>query len=356
MATKLTPLCLLAALSLGAGTAAEGFELEILGGAVYGPGSMPETPLSPGRFTHIELDDMLSGVTTFFNNGPEPPNNPYEPEIFGTSTGKLSNGVPFNEHVYGGIVTIGQGALRMLAVISGDGPSEGGETYELDERLNWRLRTDMALDPGFPEGLVVSKNLDITTGVVLVKLSLQSQDGNAGGIDAAAQLPSGAPVFGRIGDEDEDGFLDGEIVGAGRVPIDYLFVPGAPMVQRRVFVSDIPVSAHASGILAIANVANLRLVLDVIDGDRPEAADYIAETLSEIGQEFSTRADRAAQRLSKIDAKEAVLAQEIADSLAKATELAGDPAAYGAAVQPVLDSLEAALPELRAAFQEAVSS
>ena len=330
---------------------APAFELRILGGAVYGPGMMSETPLPPGRFSHITLDPMLSGETVFFNNGAEPPNIPGEAEIFGTNAGVLSNGVPFNEHVDGGIVTIGQGALKMLAVISKEGPNTGRETYGLDDRLNWRLRTDLALDPGFPEGLVISENLDITTGVLIVKPSVQTEAGAEGGIDTAGGVPSGAPVFGRIGDSDEDGFLDGEIVGVGRVPVDYIFVPGAPLVQRRIFVSDIPVTPHSSALLTLSNVANLGLILAVAEGEPGPASDYVAAHLPGIVTEFGARAAHAAARLSAIGAAEAPLARAVAAALAAAEGLGGDPKGYGGAVRPALNKLEAALPELKAAFR-----
>ena len=57
-----------------------------------------------------------------------------------------SNGAPFNEHVYGGVVSIGQGALKMLSVIAGDGDMKGRETYQLNEHFNWIIHTDLALN------------------------------------------------------------------------------------------------------------------------------------------------------------------------------------------------------------------
>ena len=83
----------------------------------------------------------------------------------------------------------------MLAVVASDGDNHGGETYRVDERLNWRLRTDMALDPGFPQGLVVSRNINITSGVLWIPPSLQTETGQTGGVDRADYLPTGGPFI-----------------------------------------------------------------------------------------------------------------------------------------------------------------
>ena len=332
---------------------AQGHELRILGGSVYGPGPMPETPLPPGLFTHVELDPMLSGGAEFFNNGAEPPNIPGEIEIFGKNEGLLSDGAPFNEHVDGGIVTIGQGALRMLAVITRNGPNEGRELYRLDEGLNLRIRTDLALDPGFPEGLIVSEDLDISSGVIRIHPSEQTEKGIEGGFDFADRLPSGAPIFGRLGDSDEDGFLDGEIVGVGRVPLTYIFVPGAPLVQRREFVSDIPVAPRASGLLALANVHNLVRILATFETPDSAAAVWLAGEMPAIAGDFAARAERAAARLERVRAHEAELARSVARTLAEAANVAGDPTAYAAAVGGSLKELGRMMPSLIEAFRDA---
>lgn len=347
--------CLCAALCAAVMPAgpAQGHELRILGGAVYGPGPMPETPLPPGLFMHVELDAMLTGGAEFFNNGAEPPNIPGEMEIFGKHEGVLSDGARFNEHVDGGIVTIGQGALRMLAVITRNGPNEGRELYRLDNALNLRIRTDLALDPGFPEGLIVSENLDISTGVIRIRPSEQTEKGIEGGFDFAGRLPSGAPIFGRLGDSDEDGFLDGEIVGAGRVPLTYIFVPGAPLVQRREFVSDIPIAPRASGLLTLANVHNLARILATFETPDSVAAVWLAGEMPAIAEDFGARAERAAARLDRVRAPEAGLARSVAAALAEATSVATDPAAYAAAVCASLADLGRTMPALVEAFRDA---
>jgi hypothetical protein len=334
-----------------------GYVITTVDGMVYGPGPMPATPITDGVFTHVTVDAGLAGEVAYFNNGIAEPNIPGEQVIFGEYRGGLlSNGVPFNEHLHGGVVTIGQGALQMLAVVASDGPNRGGETYRVDERLNWRLKTDMALDPGFPQGLVVSRDLDITSGMLRVPPSLQTEQGSAGGFDQAAELPTGAPVFGSLGDSDGDGRLDGRIIGANRVPLDFLFVPGAPIVMSRTIVTDIPVAPRVSGILELAGIANLRLGLAAVadaDGDLAAHADA---ALPAWAADFTARAERAAARLAAAGAPEAALARELADALTAAEAKTGDRAAYGAAVAAALERLDAALPALRQTFADLTGS
>ncbi len=337
-----------------------GYVIRTVDGMVHGPGVMPATPITDGVFTHVRIDAGLAGEVPFFNNGVAEPNVPGEQEIFGEFRGGLlSNGTPFNEHLHGGVVTIGQGAMRMLAVVAADGPSGGGETYRLDQRLNWRLTTDMALDPGFPEGLVISRAIDITTGVLWVPPSLQTEAGVAGGMDRAGDLPAGAPVPGSLGDEDEDGFLDGRIVGAGRVPLDFLFVPGAPLVMSRTIVSDIPLSPRVSGLLELAGVANLALLLNPPQG-APEPGSaldaYYTRMLPRWAEAFAGRAQRAAARLARVDAPETPLAGAVAEALAAAQALSDQRPRYTAKVGEALARLEAALPSLRAAFDIATTT
>ena len=251
----------------------------------------------------------------------------------------------------------------MLAVVASDGPKQGTETYRVDERLNWRVSTDMALDAGFAQGLVVSQNLDITSGVLWVQPSRQTEAGIEGGVDRADDIPTGAPVFGALGDSDADGMLDGRIVGASRVPIDFLFVPGGPIVMTRTIVTDIPLSARVGGLLELASVANLSLILGPPPGlsepspePSPEAAAYVARMLPAWADEFSNRAAHAASRLAAIDAPEATLASELAEALAAALPQAADRDAYAAAVAEGLGRLETALPMLRQTFAELTST
>lgn len=280
------------------GPLARAYDLTITGGTVHGPGPMPDTPLPVGKLGSIVLNNELGGASEFFNNGAEPPNVPGELEIYGHLGGRLSNGAPFNEHVYGGVVSIGQGALKMLSVIAGDGEMKGRETYRLNERLNWIIHTDLALDAGFPQGLVISRNITITSGVLLVAPSLQTEAGLNGGMDEAGSLPSGAPIYGMLGDMDNRGFLDGRIVGVGRVPLGFMFVPGSPLVMQRDFKSNIPITREEAGILTFAGLLNLRDILAVARNGNPAARSYVLAHARSYFDDFAARARSAQSHLS----------------------------------------------------------
>ena len=331
-----------------------GYAITTVAGRVYGPGPMPATPFDGGKFTQVKLDGRLSGQLPFFNNGKDEPNVPPEKEIFGEFRGGLlSNGVPFNEHLHGGVISIGQGALRMMAVVASDGESQGGETYRLDERLNWRWKTDMALDPGFPEGLVISYNIDITSGVLWAPFSLQTEGNQPGGFDHADTLVSGGPVLGFLGDADDDGLLDARMVGAGRTPIKFLFVPGAPLIMTRTVKTDIPIQPRASGILELAGVANLGLILSPPAGKaRPSPAmdAYYARMLPEWAEDCAARARRAAVRLKQAGAPEAALAEAVAGELKAALPLKADRGKYAQRIKEPLERLEQEIPKLQATF------
>jgi hypothetical protein len=340
------------------GPPAHAYDLTITGGTVHGPGPMPDTPLPEGKLGSIALDNELGGASEFFNNGAEPPNVPGEMEIYGHLGGRLSNGAPFNEHVYGGVVSIGQGALKMLSVIASDGEMKGRETYRLNERLNWIIHTDLALDAGFPQGLVISRNITITSGVLLVAPSLQTEGGIKGGMDEAGSLPSGAPIYGMLGDLDNRGFLDGRIVGVGRVPLGFMFVPGSPLVMQRNFKSNIPVTREEAGILTFAGLANLRDILAVARDGNPAARSYVLAHVWFYFDDFAARARSAQSHLSAAGpahSGQAALAAQIEAVLKQGSRDAGAwitagaiPEANMTAIEVLLRKIDQITPALRA--------
>jgi hypothetical protein len=274
-----TVLCLL--FSVCFVTTANAYELKITGGTFFGPGAMADTPLPTGILGHIEFSVPLRGETKFFNNGPAEPNVPGEKEIFGEFRGKLSNGQLFNEHAHVGVPVVGRGAMRFLAVIAYGGPNQGAEKYILQKNLDFEIRTDFALDPGFKEGLVISNNIKITSGLLWTPLSLQSQQQMLGGADMAGSLPSGAPILGALGDYDADGLLDGMIVGASNIQLGHILLPGAPTVQARTFKSDIPVPYQDSATFTLASIQHIAEIWRrAKQGDFPLAAQkYVVENL-----------------------------------------------------------------------------
>jgi hypothetical protein len=71
--------------------------------------------------------------------------------------------------------------------------------------------------------------------------------GIEGGVDLAGSLRPGDKLRGRLGDFDEDGVLDGAIVVAGNIPLDSIFMPGAPYALVRYFETDVPYNGAVVG-------------------------------------------------------------------------------------------------------------
>lgn len=311
------------------------YTLNVVGGMFYGPGKIAKSPLPPGTLSHIELNCSLTGGTAFFNNGAAPPNIASEAEMGGEPDGRLSNGRLFNEHIDGGIAEVGGGMLRMMTVIAGEGPNEGRENYTLTPAYNWNLRTDLALDPGFPEGLVVSENLLITTGINRVPFSVQTQLNIPGGQDRASELPSGTPVVGRLGDYDGDGYLDGRLIGASTIQLEHMLMPGAPVLQTRRFTSNIPIAPVDAALLMAAGLENIAEVWAFANDPEQTGpaqayvqanwADYIAETNERL-QAAQARVDHAA-----LDAEEA---KHLHDLLGRASAHAEALSEWTAQVAP----------------------
>jgi hypothetical protein len=309
-----------------AGLAAEEktYALSVRGGFFYGPGKMPDSPLPEGLLGGIVFDRPFSGETHWFNNGPEPPNVHGGQEADGVTDGKMSNGIEFNEHVWGGLCEVGMGAMRFMVVVGAGGPNKGREIYELEPDYNWRITTDLILDPGFPEGIVMSEDIRISTGVTWVRPSLQTRDGVPGGIDQAGSLPSGVPVIGWLGDYDLDGLLDGLIGGASNIPVDHMFTPGAPVIQTREFVSDIPVQPVDAALFSVASIRNYEEVWKAL-GDKssrsPLAISYMQAKVGDYLQDILRRWDGASRLLERVpaaragglaEARQAVAAQRAA--------------------------------------------
>jgi hypothetical protein len=221
---------------------------------------MPDSPMPGGMLGHIRFDSPLTGASEFFNNGSAPPNIASEAVLKKVVNGHTSTGVAFNEYLDGGVVDVGRGAIRYMSVVSSGGALKGRQLYSLDKEYDWRIESDMVLDPGFPEGLIIPQGLVISTGLVSLAPSLQTTRGIGGGVDRAGSLFPGDLLLGRLGDYDFDGYLDGVIVGSANVPIDHLFSPGCPVAQSRRFASDIAVSAYDAAFLTLTSLHNLAKV------------------------------------------------------------------------------------------------
>lgn len=106
---------------------------------------------------------------------------------------------------------------------------------------------DTALDLGVGESGIIKLPFYGTTEEVELPYSLQTQMGIEGGIDQAGSRKSGEKLRGRLGDYNKDGILDGAIVVAGNIPIDSIFLPGAPYAFIRYFETDIPYGGGIMG-------------------------------------------------------------------------------------------------------------
>jgi len=289
------------------------------GGTFYGPGNMPDAPMPDGKVETITLTGFLSGKTEYFNNGHKNPNLRARDNYPLAERGQTSDGKPFNEFMDGGVVEIGMGAMNLLTVVTSGGSNEGEQRYHLTEDLNWEVRTDLALDPGFEQGVLVIDDLRITSGVVWLKPSRQADLGMPGGTEAAGSLIVGDALVGRLGDKNEDGYLDGILVGTSTIPIGHIFSPGAPAAQSRSFSTTIPISKVDSLVLELSGLTNYRMVWNQLGrGDRTEARrtlwqNHVKELDSRMKSfsakikkhmpRFSQEADQAVELITQLSGK-----------------------------------------------------
>lgn len=227
------------------------YELTLEGGHFYGPGPIvPDTPLPPGQIRNVEFNlTTLEGVAPFTKEG----------GVLLSNQQTHTNG-----NIDAGALEIGgqkSGKAFWLYAVDG-GPHQGEEHYRFDEQYNMEWVVDLALDPGFAEGIVRVDGFTLTTGIVEIPLSLQSQIGMPAGYDKAGSLESGTAVVGRVGDFDQDGFLDGIIVASANVPFQADLLPGAPVGNVRGFTSDIPIEPLFAMELTLHGIANMRPLVE----------------------------------------------------------------------------------------------
>jgi hypothetical protein len=217
------------------------------GGFFYGPGPIvPDTPLPEGRLAGIRFDaDAWRGFCQFENDG--------------ARTSLLSDGrTRINQNIDAGHLLIGGGTSPVLLAAVDGGPHQGTEQYYLDDRYRFIWRVDIALDPGFADGIIRLDDFVLTTDVVRIAESLQAQAGQPGGYDQAGSLRAGEFLAGRVGDFNHDGYLDGILVAAPNVPMVADMLPGAPVGNRRGFRTDVPIAASVSAELMLRGILHLR--------------------------------------------------------------------------------------------------
>ena len=224
-------------------------------GKMYGPGSYDaDQELFSMVLKNLAFTDSKQFVMPFYNNGALEPNTCSETEMSDTFDGKLSNSQLINENADMCSMTIA-GTDMLVAVIS-NGPLNGQQHYTRLDNGDIEVKMDLALDLNIGEKGVIKLAFFGTTGSLKVPLSLQTQNNNEG-IDYAGKYKSGTQLSGRIGDFNNDGWIDGTLVAVGNIPLDSPVFPGQPYAMHRHFELNIPVEGFAFGnVKALVNNKN----------------------------------------------------------------------------------------------------
>ena len=291
--------------------------LSLKAGYFFGPGDQGIHPFNNAFVRNIQFTGPLSGTIPFFNNGAEPPNVSAEILQGGVVDGFTSDGRAINENIDTGL------HLRLADPSTGESANimvvaTGAEQVVNDEKGNLVFRTHVFADPGV-SSVVAPLDVSFTTGAAQVPLSLKTQKGLPGGVDRAGPYAAGFVLFGRIGDFDHDGLMDGELVLAANSPLELIAARGNPIAQRRPWVSDIPINAPLSVELNLANmVGNFPepLIGAVLQGQNTLAAEYAYDLTSRINAALfdltSIVASKGATRAQKAKARTALWAVRIA--------------------------------------------
>lgn len=214
-------------------------------GEFYGPGAFTaQQPLFEIELNNLSFFTDINFITPFSNNGEEEPNICGEHELPGKPDGKLSNGLLINENA-DICSTLIAGTHMLIAVIEG-GPHQGQQLNVTLENGNIVMTMDLALDLGIGEKGIVKLPFYGTTGPTVVPDSLQTSKGDKG-IDQAGKFKSGTILEGRIGDFNNDGWIDGTLVAAGNMPLDSPIYPGQPYALHRNFETNIPIKGLSYG-------------------------------------------------------------------------------------------------------------
>ncbi len=154
---------------------------------------------------------------------------------------------------------------------------DGTEPIVSDGKGNLIFNPSVVADPGQSE-FISRFYVKFTTGAVKIPLSLQTQHRNPGGQDNAGSLPSGQILIGRMGDYDQDGYLDGELVPAENTPFDLLVGRGNPIAQRRPWTSDIPIDGFGAAAITLNGILQNYpepIMMTVWEGDYLAAAGFL---------------------------------------------------------------------------------
>jgi tetratricopeptide (TPR) repeat protein len=257
------------------------YTLDLFTGKLYGPGPLEDQTLKPGALQNLYLKEgqFLDGTIKLFNNGGAEPNTPAEILQGLKIDGQLSDGTLINENVDVGRVFLMNGRFNLLLAAVGGGPNEGLLHFYLDKQGNWTIQDDIAIDPGFPEGIIKFNDFTFSTGPRILPLSKQTQLQYPAGVDRAGSISSKGFVEGYLGDDNFDGYLDGVFNAIGTFPFDSILLPGAPFAQTRSFRSKIPVDKFQALYLTLSNLNSYLNLTDKIELGKGEEFTRLVEII-----------------------------------------------------------------------------
>ena len=247
---------------------ANAFTLFLDNGTFFGPGNavyndtgiIGQNEFVDAQVKNIVLTGPLSGYIPFFNNGGLEPNAIAEKlQKGGVIDGAASDGTLINENADTALrlnfsdPKTGESADVMVIAEFSSALANGGEPIFPDKDNNLTFNPSVLADPGEPD-LIARFEVSFTTGTAQVPLSLKTQNSESGGNDNAGPLPSGHRLVGRLGDFDNDGYLDGILVLGANAPLDLIVGRGDPIAQIRPWTSDIPIDPITASVLTLNGI------------------------------------------------------------------------------------------------------
>lgn len=208
-------------------------------GTFFGPGRLPDARLFDVTIRNVAFTSPTTFVTPYFNNGGKEPNVTGEKLTSTNPDGYFSDGkTGINENADVGPLTLN--GTPFLVGIGAGGAHNGEQISVLLDDHTMIMTMDIVFDMGIGAAGVVAAPFYGTTKEVTLPFSIQTRMGFKGGIDRAGSLKSGDKIYGRLGDYNGNGLLDGAIVVAGNMPLNSIFMPGSPYAIIRYFETDMP--------------------------------------------------------------------------------------------------------------------
>ena len=201
-------------------------------GYFFGPGAyMTPTPLFPVMIRNLGFTSKQNFVTPFWNNGAAVPNVKSEKD-FPPVDGLLSDGTKINENVDLGTFTLA--GVRFLPAVAEGGQYFGQQQAATAADGNVTMDMDLLLDLGIGEKGIIRIPFHGTTATLTIPEPLADEKSGPGAKQAGL-LKTGETISGRIGDFNNDGFIDGTLVAVGVMPLSSPVYPGQPFAMSRNF-------------------------------------------------------------------------------------------------------------------------